>query len=240
MIKSLMSYMLRDYIRSYKYVVPLVFYLAIMGVLYSMKPVGVMDSYFLTVIMHYVLAAWITMGFVDMEDNTQQQLTILHSRNRNAYYICKVVFVWIFLLILSAVTVLYPALRGFFNRDVTWIDITIALVCHAVISLLGISITLLFNSRLIKDRRTALLCLFVIIIITIVQIPIIKRFPVFKYVILIFPPAYFMLNALEQLNKLEVIALSDTGSIFLICAGMFIYSIILILIYLVLMKKKAF
>jgi hypothetical protein len=240
MIKSLMSYMLKDYVRSYKYVVPLVFYLAIMGVLYSMKPVRVMDSYFLTAIMLCVLAAWITMGFIDMEDNTQQQLTILHLGNQNAYYICKVVFLWIFLLILSGITVIYPALRGFFIRDVTWIDITIALVCHAVISLLGISITLLFNSRLIKDRRTALMCLFVIIIVTIVQIPIIKQFSFLKYVILLFPPVYFMINALEQLNKLAVITLSDTGSIFLICAGILIYSIILIFVYLVLMKKKAF
>jgi hypothetical protein len=199
-----------------------------------------MDSYAISSLIIYILSAWITLGFIDMEDNTQQQLTVLHSRNQTVYYLCKIAFLWIFMMILNIIVILYPVVRHLFVRKVTGTDLWIAIAIHAILSLLGISIALLFNSRLLPDRRTGLLCLFGFVLISIIQTGIIREIPILKYIVYLFPPVSFVMVKMEELSVMDLIKFTDTGGIALLLTILLCYSVLLIFLFIKLMKKKAF
>lgn len=235
--KYLMLYFFQDYKRSYKYTAPLLVYIILIAVMYSNKPAYVMSSYVVTCIFIYAISAWLSMGFIDTEDIVQQQLTILHIKNQNIYYLCKLLFMWFFILILDVLAVYYPILNGAFIRKIVASDIIIALISHAIVGFLGIILGSLFNSRLIKDRKMAILFLNVIIIASTVQKPIVQLFPFLKWVGVAFPPVYLVLD------KVGTIEYVNTGNIFSIIfafAIALIYSLFLLILFIKCMKKKLF
>lgn len=240
MVKALLSYMLRDYIRSYRYVICTLFYLVMMNFLYSMKPCYVVDSYAMSSVLVYISAVWLALGFIDIEDAVQQQITILHTRNQSIYYLCKIAFIYIFVTILSIIAVFYPIFRGFFNRNATLSDVIFAIISHLILGLLGISIAILFNSRLIRDRRWALMGLLSVILVSIVQGALINKIPFLKFPVLLFPPVYFFLAQMYSVPKNYLLNFMNTKLILLIFAAMLVYSVILLLTFIKLMKKKAF
>ncbi|MDP4093226.1 MAG: hypothetical protein Q8920_07680 [Bacillota bacterium] len=240
MIKSLFLYMFRDYLRSYKYIVPILLFIVFLLGIYVDQPVDVLGSYIITSIFVYFISAWLALGFLDTEDNVQQQLTILHSGNQSIYYLCKIVFVWVITLLLSLIAVVYPILIHAFMRPIDSTDLLLGFLSHVTLGLLGTSIGCLFNTRLIRDRRLALLGLYLVIIISIIQGTLISAVPFLKYIIYLLPPVYFTMNNISTASNLKPIDLSSNIDILLYFGIIFLYLIALIFIFIKLMKKKAF
>lgn len=235
--KYLMLYFFQDYKRSYKYIAPLLVYIVLISAMYSNKPAYVMSSYAVTCIFIYAISAWLSFGFIDNEYVVQQQLTILHIKNENIYYLCKILFMWIFILILDIFAVYYPILNGAFIRKVVVSDIIIALISHAVVGLLGITVGSLFSYRLVKDRKMAILFLNLLIIVSTMEKPIVQSFPFFKWIGAILPPAYLMIDKVGSIDYINI------GNIFNIIFAFAIglaYSMILIILFIKCMKKKLF
>ncbi len=235
--KYLMLYFFQDYKRSYKYTAPLLIYFVIIAVMYSTKPAYVMSSYAVTCIFIYAISAWISFGFIDNEDVVQQQLTILHIKNQNIYYLCKILFLWIFILILDVFTVYYPILNGAFIRKIVVSDIIIALISHAIVGLLGITVASLFNSRLVKDRKMAILFLNLIIIVSTVQKPIVQLFPFLKWIGAAVPPVYLIL---DKVGTIDYVNVENIFNILFAFAIALIYSLFLIILFIKCMRKKLF
>lgn len=235
--KSLMIYFFQDYKRSYKYITPLLVYVILIACTYAIKPDYVMSSYALTCIYVYMIAAWLAFSFIDNEDIVQQQLTILHIKKDNIYYLCKILFIWFFILILSIIAVFYPILTKAFIRDVVASDIIVAIISHAIIGLLGVVIGSLFSSRIIKDRRMAVLSLVLLLTISIIQKPLVQLWYFFKYIITIFPPAYLILNNIGTINYVTTDNVFGIVYAFVIAL---IYLTILIVFFISLMKRKLF
>ncbi|APM40886.1 hypothetical protein BS101_20330 [Clostridium kluyveri] len=235
--KYLILYFFQDYKRSHKYIAPLLVYIILMACIYSVKPAYVMSSYAITCICIYAISAWVAFGFIDNEDIVQQQLTILHVKKENIYYLCKILFVWFFILILDILTVYYPILKGVFIRKVVVSDIIVALINHAIIGFLGVAVGSLFNSRLVKDRKMAILYLNIIIIISVVEKPLIQAFSFLKWITTLFPPAYLILD------KIGTIDYVNPQNLFHLIYALVIaltYSIVLIIIFIKCMRKRAF
>ncbi|WPC43965.1 hypothetical protein [Clostridium sp. JS66] len=235
--KYLMLYFFQDYKRSYKYIAPLLVYIVLISAMYSNKPAYVMSSYAVTCICIYAISAWLSFGFIDNEYVVQQQLTILHIKNENIYYLCKVLFMWSFILILDIFTVYYPILNGAFIRKVVISDIIIALISHAIVGFLGITVGSLFSSRLVKDRKMAILFLNLLIIVSTMEKPIVQSFPFLKWIGVILPPAYLMI---DKIGSIDYINIGNIFNIIFTFAIGLIYLLILIILFIKCMKKKLF
>jgi len=158
-MRFLIAYMLKYYVRTFKYVPILLVFPISLALVYSYKPLSVGYNYAFTSDILFLFSAWITLGFMDLEDTVQQQLTILHINNDNYYYLAQIAAVFSVTFILNVCLVFFPILFNHFNRPVTAADMLAAVLAHAITSLLGISVAAFFNSRLLPDRKTAILML---------------------------------------------------------------------------------
>ncbi|MDQ2086234.1 hypothetical protein RBH29_07300 [Herbivorax sp. ANBcel31] len=235
MIKQLLFYNLRYYSRSHKFIVPLVIYLAMFAVLYSIKPLGVMSTYAMTSMMTFIIAVLVAYSFMEIEDPVQQQIALLSLRNDNMYYFSKVLFVWIIISIMSFVVVLYPSIFGFFDRSVKVSDFIVAMVGHIFLALLGVCVSALFNSRLFKNRQFAILTLIIVVLISVVQKAIITKYPASRWGLYVLPPVSFVVDKMTNFE-----GLADLGFLLLAFASSIAYSFIILVLFIKLMKVKIF
>ena len=235
--KALIAYFFQYYKRSNRYVVPLFVYIIIISGTYTASQQEPMDSYIFTCIYTYLISSWLAFSFIDSEDEVQEQLTIIRIKNQNIYYLCKILFVWFIVIILSILTVLYPILINSFTKKPSLIYIIIMIINHSLIGLLGITVSVNFNSRLIKDRKMAILYLNVVIIISLIEKALSQCIPFLKYIIKVFPPVYLIINSISKIHFISI------QNIFQITCNLLIvlvYSLILIFIFIKLMKKNMF
>lgn len=223
-----MIYFLKDYKRSNKYIAPLLAYMVLIGVTYAIKPCYVMTSYAASCIVIYVIAAWVTVTFMDSEDIVQQQLTLLHFKKENMYYFGKIIFAYSFVLILAIITIFYPILLGCFIRKIYIADIAIALVSHAVSGLLGVSLGCLFNSRMIKDKKMTVLFLSFVLLVSIIRSVLIVALPMLKWVTVIFPPVYLII---DKLGLIDYVNIQNSLQVMYALAAAVIYAIVLIAVF---------
>lgn len=235
--KVLMSYFFKQYLRSNKYIAPLLFYVASIAFTYAQKPVYVMTSYMFTCVFIYFCAAWFMYSFTNSEEIVQQQLIILHIKKENYYYICRAIFIWIFVIILSVITVLYPVIGGFFIRKIYPLDIAAALLGHVIIGLLGISTALLFDGRIIKSGKLRFLYLVGVLIVSVIQVPLSVQYPFVKWITIVFPPAYLIIR---RFGLIDVVGFASFYKLLCDITIMLIYSIVLILIFIKCMQRKKF
>ncbi|TYQ13220.1 UNVERIFIED_CONTAM: hypothetical protein Cloal_4282 [Acetivibrio alkalicellulosi] len=235
MIKRLLFYNFRFYSRSHKFIVPLMIYLAMFAILYSTKPLEVMNTYGTTAMFIFIIAVVITYSFMEIEDPVQQQLSILSLRNDNKYYFCKVLFIWIIISLMSVIIVLYPMIFGFFNRSVTLSDFFAALLGNIVLGLLGVCVSVLFNSRLFQSRRFATIALITVILFSVIQKAIIIKYPSVRWGLYILPPVSFVVDKMSNFEDVAGISV-----LFLAFASSLVYSSILLALYIKLMKVKMF
>lgn len=83
----LTRYLLKHYIRSQKYVAPVIFYIITMLLIYSYKPNPVADSYSVTAMLLFFGADWLGLTVLNTEPAGQYQLLVLHAGSKR-----KVVF----------------------------------------------------------------------------------------------------------------------------------------------------
>lgn len=235
MIKQLLFYNLRYFSRSHKFIVPLVVYLATFAVLYSIRPLEVMSTYGMTAMLTFIIAVLVAYSFMEIEDPVQQQIALLSLRNDNAYYFTKVFFVWIIISIMSFIVVLYPAIFGFFVRSIKFSELIVALVGHLLLGLLGVCVSVLFNSRLFKNRQFAILILIIVVLISVVQKAIITKSPAAKWGLYVLPPVSLVVDKMTNFE-----GLGSSRSLLLAFGGCIVYSFVLLVLYIRLMKVKVF
>ncbi len=240
MVKPLMSYIFRDYIRSYKYIVPVLLFGCFLLGIYAIRPNDVTYSYVISSAVIYMLAAWLTSGLIDNEDNVQQQITILHCRSHTVFYLCKIAFIWLFTLLLSCIAIIYPILVNTFDREVNTNDIFLASVSHSLLALLGIAIALMFNSRFIHDRRLSLLLLYMVIILSLIQGKLTEILPFIKYPLYLLPPVFYSLDQMGSTSKYSMVNSPGTASVLALFVIILLYSFFLISIFIKISKKKGY
>jgi hypothetical protein len=235
MIKQLLFYNFRYFSRSHKFIVPLVIYLTAFAVLYATKPLEAMNTYGMTAMFIFIIATLIACNFMEIEDPVQQQIVLLSLRNNTIYYFLKVFFVWIVVSVMSFIIVLYPAIFGFFSENVSVGNLIVALISHLLLGFLGVCVSVLFNSRLVKNRQFAILMLIIVVLISVVQKAIIIKSPATKWVLYILPPVSIVVDRITNFGGLK-----DAGPLFLAFGISIAYSFGLLALFIKLMKTKFF
>jgi hypothetical protein len=149
--------------RSYRYTAPLFIYILAVVFVYTIAPNPVMESYAFSSALLFAISAWICFTFIDAEHETQQMITVIHAGSVWQFYMGKIVYIWLFTAIPAIFAVGYPALFHKFVRTASTDEWVVALICHMVLSLLGVSVSVFFTAKLFPKLSTSLLGLFLIV-----------------------------------------------------------------------------
>ncbi|MBY0207123.1 MULTISPECIES: hypothetical protein [Paenibacillus] len=228
----ILFYYHRYYQRSYRYVAPLTLYLIAVFFLYGVVPNPVMDSYAITSTFLFFVSAWFCYGFIDIEDETQQIITFLHSRKLTLLYALKLLYIWLFTLPISTFAIIYPIIFDKFDYTPSFQQALIAFSCHQLSALLGISIAVWFNQKLFRTTRLSFFGLCTILSISLGGQGIIDQTtPIISWII---PPYRIILFILSDDNKTNNVLTPIE------IASPVIYITILILSFLLVMKNRKF
>ncbi|MBD7911927.1 MULTISPECIES: hypothetical protein [Clostridium] len=237
---ALFKYHFITYLKTNKFVIPMIVWVTIMCISYSVKPVGVVSSFVITAMCLFFIMLWITFSYMDGIDEVAEQLIILKTRKQSIYYLSKNIFLMLIGLFMSIMGVLLPIVGNFvnmfslFNRELVMWDIFSALIIHVVFAILGCSLGTLFQPRCIKNRKIAIELAIFIAVISLVKVGIMQKVPEVKYIDWILPPTG---EIQDCFNNKDIFYLSDIVKSMLY--GI-IYSFVLNIINIEMLKRKLF
>jgi len=236
---SLIKYHYQSYIKTNKFIMPVLAWFVFLNFLYTDKPL-VVSSILISISFMFLIMLWIGITYMESINPVSEQILLLKVEKRNIYYRSKNAFVFILGAALSLFGVLFPVLKnamsGFrlFSRPLTVWDILCAFILHIIVAILGASLAIVFQPRCMKNRKEALMFVSLIAIISITKTGINNTFIFTKYITRLFPP---LSDIILYFNKNDFFSISAMGkSVLYICA----YSAILLFISNQLLKRKLF
>lgn len=226
-MKAHLKYYYKVLVNSHKYIAPTLFFIITIMSTYLATMERIFNGFQVSAIFMYITAIWVTYNFNEIEDTTQKQLVLLNTNNENKYYTMRICFLLIYVLALNLISIIFPILIGSFKENIQIIDILIGFLMQAVIGFLGIAVANLFESKILKDRKAALMILLLVMVLSCIQGLVIDDIPAIKYVMFVLPPAYYV----YQTEGIELL---------ISLGGALLYSLILIIVYVKLSIKKKF
>lgn len=233
MYPNLLIYLIRNYSRSYRFIPPLFTYLIFIGMFYTYRPNPVMESFAVTTVLSYIITAWICYSFMQSESLIQEEITLLHLRNPAKYYIGLIASILLISLFLLIVSMAYPIIGNKFDRPVITEDIIVGVLSHLGLSFLGAAIVVFFNGKFIRRPSVAIGGILVVLILSFCQEAIISQLgSSLEWITWLIPPAFHSMNLLMNYDSY-----SAGGMIWLLMVP-FIYSLILMTIFVQWMKRR--
>ena len=232
---SLIKYNISYYIKCAKYLPPLICFAAFLAINYSSAPVGIWSNLHITVVATFVLSSWISVSFINCEDKTQQHITMLHVKNEIIYHLSKIASIIIFLIPFYLITIFMPIVGGWFARDILLSEVFVHIAVHFLVSLLGISIGIFFNSDLFVTEVAVLLHLLVISVVVVPFNVIFEDNLFIVYAYYLVPPVNFLAERWHNLGE----GFFYIDYRFLIFVGLSLgYALILITLYTAIIRRK--
>ncbi|OAB35988.1 hypothetical protein [Paenibacillus glacialis] len=233
MYKDLLIYLLRNYNRSYRFIPPLFTYLIFIGMFYTYKPNPVMGSFAVTSVLSFIVTAWICYSFMQSESPVQEEITLLHLRNPAKYYIGLLIAIVLMSLILLIVAMAYPIVGDYFDRPVGSEDILVGLLSHLGLSFLGIAIAVFFTGKFVSRPSVSIGGILIVITLSFCQGAISSQLsPSLEWLTWILPPTFHSMNLLMNYERY-----SGAEIVWLLMVP-FIYSFIILTIYIQCMRRK--
>lgn len=226
-MKAIIKYYFRYLIKSYIYIVPAIFLIVFLAVSYAFSLDSILSGYGESSVAIYIIAVWITFTFNEIEDTTQKQLVMLSVNKEIKYYAGRILFLFLLVSAFSLISIIYPIIFGSFSKPIIFTDVIKGMLIQGIVSLIGIGFANFFESNKIKDRKIAIILVFIILILSCLQGVIIRDYPIIKYIILALPPAYYLIDCLDK----SIIVPAVCG---------IAYSLVLFVIYLRLSISKKF
>jgi len=235
MMLSLMKYNISYYIKSARYLPPVLIFAAFLSINYQTMPIDIWSNLHLTSIAVYILSSCVAASFINSEDKTQQYITRLHVKNETTYHLSKIASIIIFLIPFYLLTVLIPTVFGYFARDILFSEILIYMAVYFLVSLLGISVGIFFNDTLFSAELAALAHIVTILVVAIPFDVIFADNPIVVYANHLLPPTNFLADRLHNLG--EGAFLIDLNFLAFVAYAMG-YAVILIALYNFVIQKK--
>lgn len=233
-MKGLIHYFFATYFRTYKYVPPVSIFIMMLIINYTYTPNPIMNSYSFTSLMLFFIMGWVTITISHAEDKDQKQITIMHAKNIREYFIALVINCVMVGLIFSIVAVAYPIVFHAFSPGLRFDHIVIGFLAHFSLSLLSIALSLFFTRELVKSNVNTWWgvtgILIVSLVLAVANVDILK----IKLINWLLPPLRSSLDILSIDD--EIISIS--GQIYGEFGWTFIYSLILITIFIAVVQKR--
>lgn len=186
---SLLFYIHTCLIRSYRYGPPV--FIFILGIIwiYSVGPNPVMESYAVTASFLFIVSTILCYTIIDIETPNQESVTLLHAGSLLKLNASKILYSWLFTLPLTIFSVLFPVIIKSFDRSPSFEELGFALLSHAALSWLGVSLACWFSCKFIRSRVKSFLLLSTLVVLTFCVRAIENMLPErLDMVTLLFPP----------------------------------------------------
>lgn len=233
-MKGLIHYHFTTYFRTYKYVPPFSVFIMMLVINYTYVPNPILDSYSYTSIMLFFIMGWFTITIFHAEDEGQKQITIMHAKNKKVYYISLILNCTLTALVLSIAAVAYPVVFNAFTPGLHTVHIFMGFLAHFSLAVLSIALSSFFTRGLVKNTVNSWWGVISILIGSLV-------ISVEKIGVLNIKPINWVLPPLR--SSMEIMSVDDNIISFPVrvygqFAWIFIYSLILMTIFIAVMQKR--
>lgn len=228
------------YIKSNKIIAPGLIWIIFLYFNYMSKPISYVPDLSFSGMILYLIMIWIGFTYMDMEDIITEQLIILKIKSATRYNISKVLFIIIISISMSIIGILVPVTQhiinnySLFNRNLLTGDIIYGFILLNAFALLGAALGTLFHPRIVKDRKIAVVIVFLIGILGYIKGVLIEDFPVLRFILWAFPPVF---DILAKFTELEYFNLNNIMNSLLLAAA---YSLVLFFLQVYILGKKMF
>lgn len=179
------------YIKSNKYIFPLVAWLTVLAALYAYRPQDVVSVSLSTSVFLYVILLWLCNAYYETEHPVNAQLLILKSGNRTFYYWSRILFQIavsvIFCLIGLAFMCGCAATNGF-TRKLHILDLIGTFSVYFLASVLAVAVASLMQPHIFPSRKLGFAAMTAISVLAIGKEWILGKYPFLHAASLIFPP----------------------------------------------------
>lgn len=209
-----------------------------LGVMYSIAPAYVCSSYLISSVFMYFISVYISMDLHEKENDVFEEVLLLHTKSDTEYYLSRemlqIRMCLIYALILSFFPVVYSVIRpGYFTRAVTPNDLICGGLMIIFCGVCGAETGDFFHPRFI-GRKYGICGAILITVLAVCKEGLIQTFAAFKILDIITPPITDSLVLLGNTDSFDITA------ILLIVLHMFLYSLAVMLIKIMLLKRRGY
>ena len=193
-ICEMIRYQYKQYMMSAKWVMPLIALLGILGMMYSIAPVGIVDSFSITGIFLFVIMAWIGKTIQGVEPEVSEQVMILRLKSDRKYYLCHIIFMMCICVVVTGISIVVPVLihirsgNALWSRQLIWSDFVGGGLLIFACSFAGGMVGELFHIRVIQDRKVGIGLTFLIVLLAVCRNGVIAEYALTKYILWVVPP----------------------------------------------------
>lgn len=225
-MSGLVKYQLQQYFKTNKFVMPFAVLIILLYGNYSNMPADFVSCQMLSDAYVFLIMVWVGVTLCDLEYAVSEQIMILRVQSARTYYISQVLFALLLCLAVSAISIGVPLLqnlvnaRAFFRRPVLFSDAAGGFFLLFFCAFAGTALGELAHPRLIKDRKTAVVCVFLLAMLSVLKGVITEKAVALKLVLWILPPIWEVSRIFADADYLYAGYLAAAGGILLL-SGLF-------------------
>lgn len=239
-IINLVKLQVQMYLKGSSFVMPLIVTAIFLYMMYSIKPLNIVNSYLVSSTFIFLLMVWIGLSVSSSETIVTEQILLLRVQSIGCYYTSKVLFLILIAFFGNLIYTIFPIIQNcmngydLFNRQMSIADVSNAFFLQGGCAFMGTAVGSFMHPRVIKNRKIAIALTVCFSVLSIASTAITTSLPAFKAIFWIVPPT--MLPAKVYGNS-EFFEWGQTAVIFLI---LFFYGMVLNVLKSIICHKNKF
>lgn len=203
-MSAFVQYQLISFIRSLKFIPPVVFYFAWIFILYAYKNVPILSSYAVSSIAIYLIMTWITMSIFTLDEDSEKHILISHLRSKLSYLYGKWLTLLVIMIPLLLFAVFFPIITESFRGNMSLKLYIFTFYSHLVFVIFGMLVGTLFSATKLATKKYAWLSSVFIIVVSLASKSIIEIMAFAKWILWIFPPVFKVVGYTEGEDQLLI------------------------------------
>ncbi|KRG12049.1 hypothetical protein [Lederbergia galactosidilytica] len=233
-MKGYFVYQSLSYLRSLKWIPPVVLYFIWVFIFYTYRGVPILSSYGVTSTVLLFISTWMTMGIFSIDNETEKQLLFVQLSSKLRYIYGKWCVCFFLATSLIIFSIFYPILIQAFNSPMKLNHYSFSLYGHCYFVLTGIFVGSLFSVTALAEKRYSWLGAMLVNIISITSEGMIEKFTSLKWPLFLFPPIGKLLEYFQSED--EIVLKNDV--VLLIFGGVVYISLGFLLIIKLFLQKE--
>ncbi|RIP32773.1 ABC transporter permease [Staphylococcus gallinarum] len=226
MLKTFIKYENSKFIKSYLYIAPVfLFLLSIVGI-YIYRNIPILSSFGSSAIILFIIMTWITIINFNHDSTNERHILYCQLHSRIKYLNYKALYLLIFSCPLIVIALVYPSIIGAFDRALSLNLLVIGLIVHCLVSIFGILLGTFITNTLFESKKYTWLLTALIVVIMLTKTMLLESFPLFKWILWVFPPIDYFINLLTsdslQLTDIHFMSAVLLSIVYSICAYLII------------------
>jgi len=196
-LSAFIRYQLISFIRSLKFIPPVVIFFVWVFILYAYKNVPILSSYAASSIAMYLIMTWITMSIFTLDEESEKHILISHLKRKVSYLFGKWLTILVVMIPLLLFAIFFPIITESFKGNMSIKLYAYAFYSHLVFMTFGILVGTLFSATKLATKKYAWLSSVFIIVVSLASKSIIEISLFFKWILWVFPPVFKVIGYME-------------------------------------------